>query len=85
MGDDRAWQRLESAHRYGDCLLTISTGALSEAEAARAGLVPTHAYAVLDAREVDPAAAGLHCSPVLAGLKSKLIHVSSARISLLFS
>ena len=36
----------------GHCLVTIATGALNEAEADRAGLVPSHAYAVLDIRKV---------------------------------
>ncbi len=33
--------------------MTVATGEMSEAEADRAGLVPTHAYAMLDIREVD--------------------------------
>ena len=36
----------------GDVLITAATGPLSELEASRAGLVPTHAYAVLDMRLV---------------------------------
>ena len=44
--------RVMKAHRYGDCLITIATGQMAEAEAERAGLVPTHAYAVLDVRQV---------------------------------
>ena len=36
----------------GKALLTIATGDIGEAEAERAGLVPTHAYAVLDMREI---------------------------------
>jgi hypothetical protein len=31
----------------GDALITVATGALSEAESEQLGLVPTHAYAVL--------------------------------------
>lgn len=34
----------------GNVLATVATGELSEREAERAGLVPTHAYAVLDVR-----------------------------------
>lgn len=60
---DRVWKRLESAHRFGDCLLTLATGPLDEAEADRAGLVPTHAYAVLDAREVPAHLANLATPP----------------------
>jgi calpain-7 len=44
----RAWQGLHS----GKALLSIATGALSEAQTERAGLVPSHAYAALDLREV---------------------------------
>ena len=33
-------------------MITTATGELSDAEADRAGLVPSHAYAVLDIREV---------------------------------
>ena len=49
---EHTWRRLASAHKFGDCLITIATGELDEEEAERAGLVPTHAYAVLDVREV---------------------------------
>ncbi|KAF5270607.1 hypothetical protein FQA39_LY01345 [Lamprigera yunnana] len=37
----------------GDVLVTVATGDLSESEAERTGLVPTHAYAVMDVRNVD--------------------------------
>lgn len=37
----------------GDALVTVATGELSDAEAERTGLVPTHAYAVLDVRTVN--------------------------------
>ena len=59
---ERTWQRLVSAHRYGDCLVTTSTGEMSDAAAAAVGLTPTHAYAVLDVREasdVDATAAAV--------------------------
>lgn len=42
---------IQRLHR-GDVLATVATGLLGEAEADRAGLVPTHAYAVLDVKEV---------------------------------
>lgn len=49
---ERAWERLQSAFRFGDCLTTIATSAsLGEKEAEALGLVPGHAYAVLDVRE----------------------------------
>ena len=47
---ERTWQRMLSAHRFGDCLITISSKAMSKAEEERSGLVRTHAYAVLDVR-----------------------------------
>lgn len=41
--------RLSSGH----VLLTVATGEISDAEANRSGLVSTHAYAVLDIKEID--------------------------------
>jgi len=38
--------------REGQLLVTVATGDLDERVAERAGLVPTHAYAVLDVQEV---------------------------------
>lgn len=37
----------------GRCLITAATGELSDADEKRTGLVPTHAYAVLDMRDVN--------------------------------
>ena len=37
----------------GDVLVTVATGELSEAVADHTGLVPTHAYAVLDVKQID--------------------------------
>ena len=48
----RLWERMVSASKYGDCLITVATGDMSDAEGERLGLVPTHAYAVLQVREV---------------------------------
>ena len=36
----------------GDVLVTVATGELSPTDENRTGLVPTHAYAVLDVRKV---------------------------------
>lgn len=44
--------KLLDRHQRGDVLVTLATGELSEAEAERSGLVPTHAYAMLDVKEV---------------------------------
>lgn len=49
---DRTWERLQSGSKYGDCLITIATGPLTDAEEERFGLVSTHAYALLDVKEV---------------------------------
>ncbi|XP_027051362.1 calpain-7-like isoform X1 [Pocillopora damicornis] len=46
------FDRLLNGVRSGDCLVTVATGPMSESEADRAGLVPTHAYALLDIRKV---------------------------------
>ena len=53
---DGTWRRLLSGAGFADCLITVATGALSDAEAERAGLVQLHAYAVpehLDQTEID--------------------------------
>lgn len=42
----RMFERLHS----GDVLITLATGPLSKSDEDRTGLVPTHAYAVLDIR-----------------------------------
>ena len=47
---DRAWNRLISAHEFGDCLVTVSTGDISDQEEGATGLVGAHGYAVLDIR-----------------------------------
>lgn len=49
---DAFFNMLADRHRKGDVLTTVATGEMSEADADRAGLVPTHAYAVLDVRNV---------------------------------
>ena len=48
----KEFDRLKDRFHKGHCLVTVATGELSEAEADRAGLVPTHAYAMLDVKEV---------------------------------
>jgi len=49
----------------GDVLITAATGPLSELEASRAGLVPTHAYAVLDMKMVKVRFCGCYNTPML--------------------
>lgn len=43
---------LEDRLRIGHCLGTVATGEMSDAQAERTGLVPTHAYAILNVKTV---------------------------------
>ncbi|KAI8140575.1 hypothetical protein BJV82DRAFT_519949, partial [Fennellomyces sp. T-0311] len=49
---DKVWDRILEGSKYGDVLVTIATGELTEADADSMGLVPTHAYAVIDIKTV---------------------------------
>lgn len=49
---EATFRLLLSRFSSGHVLVTAATGEMTEAVAERAGLVPTHAYAVLDVREV---------------------------------
>ncbi|OXA52212.1 Calpain-7 [Folsomia candida] len=49
---NKTFLKLQDRMARGDVLVTVATGNLTDKEATRAGLVPTHAYAVLDIREV---------------------------------
>ncbi|KAI7831896.1 hypothetical protein BX661DRAFT_141777, partial [Kickxella alabastrina] len=46
------WARLADGARHGTVLATIATGEIGATAAGALGLVPAHAYAVLDVREV---------------------------------
>lgn len=48
---DSSFRMLYQRFHKGDVLITASTGMMTEAEGEKWGLVPTHAYAVLDIRE----------------------------------
>ncbi|KAG1687433.1 Calpain-7 [Nymphon striatum] len=50
---DAVFRKIIERHNKGDVLVTLATGELPELEAERAGLVPTHAYAMLDIKEVN--------------------------------
>lgn len=50
---DSIFDRLETGLAHGRCLLTAATGELSDDQAERTGLVPSHAYAVLNLKEVN--------------------------------
>lgn len=50
---DDLWRRVYTAFSYGDVLMTVGTGKLSEEERRHNGLLKEHDYAVLDVRELD--------------------------------
>lgn len=50
---DKLFDTLLGRMRQGDVLVTVATGELSDSDAERTGLVPTHAYAVLDVKNVE--------------------------------
>ncbi|CAG4940491.1 unnamed protein product [Parnassius apollo] len=50
---DALYETIRTRLDRGDVLATVATGALSDADAERTGLVATHAYAVLDVRFVN--------------------------------
>ncbi|KAG0314384.1 calpain 7 [Dissophora globulifera] len=52
MDKEEQWRRMMNGQRKGVALVTIATGEMNDEEADRLGLVPTHAYAVLDLKEV---------------------------------
>jgi calpain-7 len=49
---EKNFRMLCERHAKGDVLITFATGELSDSEADRTGLVPTHAYALLDIKLV---------------------------------
>ncbi|VDO03311.1 unnamed protein product [Rodentolepis nana] len=50
---DKEFRRLEKRFHQGHCLVTVATGMLTPDVEERSGLVPTHAYALLDLRQVN--------------------------------
>ncbi|KAF9420194.1 calpain 7, partial [Entomortierella beljakovae] len=50
---EKQWKRMTSGQKNGVALVTIATGSMTDEVADRLGLVPTHAYAVLDLKEVQ--------------------------------
>lgn len=50
---DAVFDRLSTGLENGRCLITVATGDLSDEQGERTGLVPTHAYAVLNMKEVN--------------------------------
>ncbi|XP_065666769.1 calpain-7 isoform X5 [Hydra vulgaris] len=53
INSDVLFDRMLNGLEKGDVLITAATGVMSDAEADRAGLVPTHAYAVLNLKKVQ--------------------------------
>ena len=47
---NKEFSRIMDRFHKGLCLVTVATGDMAEGDADRAGLVPTHAYAMLDIR-----------------------------------
>lgn len=47
------WRRIYSAHRYGDVLITVGTGKLTQCEEEGLGLAGEHDYAVIDMKELQ--------------------------------
>ncbi|THY86670.1 cysteine proteinase [Aureobasidium pullulans] len=47
------WKRIYKSHQYGDVLVTMGTGKISNRTERAIGLAGEHDYAVLDMREVD--------------------------------
>lgn len=48
---DKQFRKVHDRFHMGHCLITMATGELPKEEADRAGLVPSHAYAMLDVQE----------------------------------
>ena len=49
----QVFEKLLLRFHSGDCLITLATGKLSKDDCDRAGLVDSHAYALLDLRKID--------------------------------
>uniref|UniRef100_S4RWU0 Calpain 7 n=1 Tax=Petromyzon marinus TaxID=7757 RepID=S4RWU0_PETMA len=50
---EATFNMLHQRFHHGDVLITIATGVMTDEEGEQRGLVPTHAYAVLDIREAQ--------------------------------
>lgn len=72
------WGRLYRAFSYGDVVLTIGTGKLTELEQQGLGLVSEHDYAILDMKELNGRRQFLLKNP-WAGAAPKLLHSSGTQ------
>lgn len=50
---DNLWRRLHTSFNYGDVLITMGTGKLTQSEEKGTGLVGEHDYAILDVKESE--------------------------------
>lgn len=50
---DALWRRIFGAFNYGDVLITVGTGGLTQSEEVGIGLVSNHDYAIIDLQEVE--------------------------------
>ncbi|KAL8986363.1 MAG: hypothetical protein Q9205_000143 [Flavoplaca limonia] len=50
---DALWRRVSRAFSYGDVLITLGTGKITNVEESETGLISEHDYAVIDLRECD--------------------------------
>lgn len=50
---DALWRRIFNAYNYGDVLITLGTGKISESEEKNTGLVGEHDYAVINLEQKD--------------------------------
>ncbi|GAA5870476.1 hypothetical protein JCM16303_002018 [Sporobolomyces ruberrimus] len=50
---EQTWLRLSKGFQLGKCVLTVGTGKVLDEVLERAGLIPSHNYAVLDLRECN--------------------------------
>ncbi|GAA5898620.1 hypothetical protein JCM6882_000881 [Rhodosporidiobolus microsporus] len=48
---EQTWTRISKGYKLGKCVLTLGTGKATDETLTRAGLVPSHNYAVIDLRE----------------------------------
>ena len=73
---ERSWERILGGFSANDVLVTAGTGPMPEGEEERLGLVSSHAYAVLDVRQV-PRSTAPAVGPAGAGGPLRLLQVKN--------